>query len=344
MPDEFGGYGEEQPAEGPSAGERAQEIGGAFASVVQKIGVGKIIAVLVIVAAIYIFLQLPRPVTVRVLVSQLDADSPVQVAEVSASYSDFFGSHTPGVVDVGDGMFKVVVPSKTSVEFSVLASGFKPARASKAFEADGNLPIALAWDSKASFVSSPIAGSIGPTCSVSYSVEIANNGDSAESVALVQDGLEGAFSYSQGIVEIGPDAKATLSFGVSSAGKAEGDAISGKVRIKGTSKDLPVDVIVGKQPQLSVPPAIDFSGTETKLFVELRNTGESDISNIIVAPSEAIAGKVRISEFKSGVVLKKDDKLPFVIEATGMSKDDKGLLDVGADCISLQRIPVSYRE
>ncbi len=343
MPDEFGGYGgggEAEP-EGPSFQERAEEGGAAFKTAVEKIGVGKIVAVIILLAVAFVVINLPRPITVDVAVSALDggevaADTP----DIVVAYSDLFGSQRPKVRAVGDG-FRVSVPSKTQVRFEASVAGFEHKSVTKTFEGDGNVELELARVTDLAFVSPSISGSMGPDCQVAFSAEVANSGSSSELFELVSD-LKSAFTAVSGEVSVDAGGRNSSQFLISSAGQSEGGEVSGSVRIKGTEKKLPVSLKVGKTPTFDVPAEISFTDSEDKFVVDVRNNGESDVSGLKVAPSDALKDRISITGFNPRI-LKRDDKLTFIVQNNGLVAGDVELLTVSADCASLREIVVRRR-
>lgn len=316
--------------------ERGEEAFNVVKGVVQKIGPQKIIAAIVVIALIWLILQIPRPAVLTVRVSALDGDL-IENSDATANYRDWFGEKTIESPAPGAGEFRFKVITGSPVDVSATASGYKRGSASYTLDADKRASLDLERDVDLVIDPPQISGKIGPKCFIDYNVSLSNLRDLPESAELSADLTGGAFSPLSGAVDVGPRDRNFSLFRITSDGSGP---VEGKVRIKGTSAGLEVALEAGEPPRFEVDEEKSFSEADHEVVVEILNNGDSDVSNLRVQATESLAGKVEILEFNP-IILHKDDKLKFKVRDLGILKvGDTGFIDVSADCVSPKRITI----
>ncbi|MFQ5406723.1 MAG: hypothetical protein ACE5DI_06225 [Candidatus Micrarchaeia archaeon] len=339
---DFDDFGQQEDVEEEqSFSEGARDVSASAAGAVKRFGVGKIIAILLLLLIVYAFFELPKPVNVEVRVVARDFGEPVVGVSGTAFFSDFFGSKTVTGVETDLGVLKFKgIPTKTDVRFSFRAGGFKDASKTFTFKSAGSRSEELARKTDLVFSSNPASSSIGQRCSMNLFAEVSNPSEEDLEAELVSD--FGGFTALSGRVTVPARDKVVYNFSISSHSAQKGDELSGEVRVKGTAESFDLSFVVSESPRIDFQSDIRFTEREPKVVVTISNRGDSEVFNVKVVPQESAKGKVNILPFV-GRSLKKGSDLKVLIENTGFSSEsDKGLIDVYADCVPRRQIEVSY--
>lgn len=336
--DETGGEESEE-----SFSDKASELFDGVSETVKKVGVGKILLSLVLLFVAYTLFSYYSSLSVfEVRVSEKDSSKSFSAETVLISYPGLFSEESKYGFDEAEGLYKFSgVPSNRQVQVTVEQSGYEslveavvPGEIGGAFSAQlaKNTPVRLdAVDSLAGV-------SMGASCNRFFTVVAKNEADyDAEGVSLAGDDLPG-FYFVGDPATISSNGSVSLQFSLSTKNAEKGET-SGRVRVKGTSRGLDVSLVIGENPRMDVSPE-DIRQSSERLEpvqVIIRNTGETDLSNIKISPPGDLVSIPPFSAEDNASLRSRKPDAEFKFWVTPTAKG-QGFITVSADCIPTKQI------
>ncbi len=320
---------------------------------IHKIGIAKIILLLLIAAAVFWYVNLPKNGSVSILITELDSDKRVSGAIVSIEDSngqilqstgtDSYQSLTD---DTGRVSFANVPANRAltiSIDTSAATGNYEPTSdLDIQLESEENLDQIVRLEKRTKLSLSPelISSQVTPTCVKQQSITVKNDGDDLEEVELVgSGGLQNAFTFTPVTVAPGSSENTTLTIDMTKANASS--TVNGKIRIKGTNKGVTVRFTTIPAFQVVVSPSSLNCAAGKNVcpsIVTIQNNGKSSLTNLKVEPSESIVGAIdggEIEKYYTADDVPPDAEAKFGVKLVSTTQAI-GVITIKGDCFSKQ--------
>jgi hypothetical protein len=295
-------------------------------------------ALVVIVAAYYFFFLAPKPGSVIVTVSELDGgaldSAQVYFTDASGKSVGTTQLTTAGGTAVFDGL-----PTQTQMFISVEAGSGYNIASTPVLLTEGANTIIVQVERKngIEITATDIPQSFASACRDRFYLEVTNFGDDPFSAELVSEGdtdFSRYFAVQGSSRVIGPNESANFSVFAElpdTSGSDSGVALSGAIRVKGTTKKVEIGGSVGKPLQLETSESeISYTpGSDKARRITVRNTGTVTLENF--ATRLVLDGNLQSA-------CGSDGKSCFNIEVLGDSKNGRNAIAPGDKNYILLRI------
>lgn len=245
---------------------------------IKRFGVGKLVLLLVILAAaLWFFVLAPKPGSLSVRVVEIDSDLALEGVQVDAIMPDG-ARRSKFTDDAGSASFSEV-PAQADVAVRVLPPSTHASASQSVTLSSGasdSLRFSLGRNVKLQLESDVTALSLGSGCSTNIEVSARNNDAQAADVSLVGEGKLSGLVSSETVLLSGGQSQ-VLSVKVT-APPEEGKA-SGALRVKFTNAEVPISLEVTGPDQLGVSPnrlsERAAPGEQLKKLFTITNEGRS---------------------------------------------------------------------
>ncbi len=333
-------YGETEEDGGPGIGE-------SLGKALGRSGIGRIITVVLVFAAVYAYLFLiPKPVEVRIRLESADSDQPVAGAALRAEYEpSIFGSGKSTAIELDDGVYRFKdLPTKTDVMVTITKTGYKTRGIPLSLESTGETKqVDLYKKTDLEIVESGISGAIGATCTKTFAATVNNAGTAdIENIELAADGNIPNFRSDLASV-IPAQAQRPIAFSITTTYSESGRAlppVSGQLRIKGTDVKVPLNITVFQKSDLSVTPRDLRLKPGAPQVVSIKNLGQPKASNVTIDVDTRLQDVVEFNGINQGASheIGGGAELKFFVTAKSAGF---GIITVNADCASPQQITIT---
>jgi len=308
-----------------------------------------ILAALILIGLLYFWLVvLPKPLTVTVVVTEADSNAPISGAQVEAEYLAspyiFTSVKTNRAVPGSDGRYVFSgVPSNTegiSLRVKKTAEYENYDGLTNTATSAKTVLVKMFKKTPLRIESNVILGSIGPSCTKTFNVLIANNDTENDvEVALNATGLP-YFVSEKKTISAGETTNVSFTIITNYPDSDKNPSnITGSVRIEGTRKTVAATIALTRKPELGLDSnEIANKVGETKL-VEITNKGKGRITGVRLAMDDASRKIVELTGLNENEVFDLEPGQSKNVYATSVASGI-GIISITADCAVPLELPV----
>lgn len=327
---------------------KVKEIFKPLTDIVNKIGLAKIILFIIVIAIGFWFVNLPKPGTLFVKVSALDANQPIEGALISLQWPDgnLLGDAFTTITDSSGLASFTNVPTEKDIVISIEGTGEFRSNSVETKLSSGaskNEDVFLARSVSVTLEPRTLSGSVSETCIKEAKITVTNTGDSnLDAIFIGAGGLKDAISSEPVTVYPGSSENVTIYIDVSKTRKRKGETVNGQARLKTTDKAVTFNLQVSEPPKIDVTPSTLSCASSRPVcaqIVTVKNTGTSTLSNLQIEPSASVVNVLEngdVERYYTTDTIAPGEEKKFGTRLIGTSAATIGVITVRADCFVRQ--------
>ncbi len=317
-------------------------------NVIKKIGLAKIILLIIAIGLALWFISLPKPGNLLLKVIEMDGTQGVDAALVSLQWPDgrIIGDVFTSVTDSSGVVSFSNVPTGKEIVIVVEGSGLYSSTRQSLTLSSGeskSKEIELPKNSGTLAIAPTLLSSdVSETCVKEAILTVTNNGENEVEVEFVgSESLKPAISSDSITVYPQTSENLTISIDISKTGKKKGTKLTGDVRIKGYEKKTRLDLQVSEAPKIDVTPvslSCPAAQGECQKIVTVKNNGLTTLNNLKIEPSSTVAsvlqnGDVERYYQRDSIAPGEEAKFGVILTPNAPTI---GVITVKADCFARQ--------